>query len=114
MKSLRQIRAARIVPMCYVVKSITNLPCYDFIAWSRILMKPDASINCSTYWGKKPQRSIDAAKSAKSRKIPIKFEVIIKLKVIPRSSILVPIESAYATSYWSLIHCVSEKNKQKT
>jgi len=52
-------------------------------------------------------------KSAKSREIPRKFELI-ALQGHPRSSTLVPMESAYATSYWSLIvtldvsHTVSE------
>ena len=43
-----------------------------------------------------------ALKSAKSREIPRKFELI-AVQGHPRSSTLVPIESAYATSYYSLI-----------
>jgi len=41
-------------------------------------------------------------KSAKSREIPRKFKRI-EVQVHPRSSTLLPIESAYATSYYSLI-----------
>jgi len=41
-------------------------------------------------------------KMRNSAKIPRKFDVI-SVQSHPRSSTLVPIESAYATSYWSLL-----------